>query len=208
MVYTQLKLTLSGCFETSTTEHEKEIMYELLDNFNTLAEKHEIDTIACSGTWIGAVRHNDFIPWDDDLDVAIKKSDLDKVPLLIKDMKDIYGIESTFYTRKHAHSERMFKFYYPNLSPKAIKKFRGHNWPFLDIFHETKENTSDDCYISEEDYPFTKEKFGPLELNIANREFPSVIRDTCVDYSYRHKYEFWYPEVCLERPCSDFLDHI
>lgn len=46
-----------------------------LDKFCTL---HNIDYVLCAGNVIGAVRHNGFIPWDDDLDVQMTRENYNK----------------------------------------------------------------------------------------------------------------------------------
>ena len=56
---------------------QKEILkiYKVVKN---LCEKNHIRFYAIGGTAIGAVRHNGFIPWDDDMDLGIHIDDYEK----------------------------------------------------------------------------------------------------------------------------------
>lgn len=57
------------------------VLSKLLSDFNNLCEKCEITYFAWSGNLVGAVRHGDFIPWDDDIDILM---DIDSVNKLNK----------------------------------------------------------------------------------------------------------------------------
>ena len=45
----------------------------------SVCEKHNLKVIVFAGTLLGAIRHKGFIPWDDDLDVALPRKDFNKL---------------------------------------------------------------------------------------------------------------------------------
>lgn len=51
---------------------------EMLDEFDRICRKHGLKYFLVHGSLLGAVRHGGFIPWDDDLDVAMPREDYDR----------------------------------------------------------------------------------------------------------------------------------
>lgn len=58
-----------------TVDEIKFIEFEILKYVADFCERHNIRYILDSGTLIGAVRHNGFIPWDDDIDISMLRAD-------------------------------------------------------------------------------------------------------------------------------------
>lgn len=54
-------------------------MLEILKEFICVCEKFGLTYYACGGTCIGALRHEGFIPWDDDLDIFMPRPDYEKL---------------------------------------------------------------------------------------------------------------------------------
>ena len=51
----------------------------ILKKFDAYCRKHDIKYALCGGSAIGAIRHKGFIPWDDDLDFMMYRSEYNKL---------------------------------------------------------------------------------------------------------------------------------
>lgn len=56
----------------------QQICLELMKMFHDFCTKNGIRYSLCAGSLLGAIRHNGFIPWDDDIDVLMPRPDYDK----------------------------------------------------------------------------------------------------------------------------------
>jgi len=123
------------------------IMLDMLIEFDTICKKHQLQYWLDSGTLLGAVRHQGFIPWDDDIDISMP----------IEDYQRLLEIANCELSREiflqNTQTDKNFKFDYTKLrSNKANiiefhekdKAVEYHQGVFVDIFPMLAiENTDD-----------------------------------------------------------------
>jgi len=54
------------------------IQIDLIRQVDIICERHNMKFYAIAGTALGAVRHHGYIPWDDDVDLAMKREDYNR----------------------------------------------------------------------------------------------------------------------------------
>ena len=67
-----------GFFVPSMIKRSWAAELDVLAQIDRICRKYNIQYFAEWGTLLGAVRHNGFIPWDDDLDIGMKREDYEK----------------------------------------------------------------------------------------------------------------------------------
>lgn len=94
--------------------------FEILKDFDAFCKKHDIKYMLYAGTLLGAVRHQGFIPWDDDIDICMTREEYERFEKLYLDSDEKNILQTQFNV----------PFYY-----NVHSKLRNHSLP-------VKENTS------------------------------------------------------------------
>ena len=58
---------------------------EVLSVIAAICEKYQLPWFAYAGTLLGTVRHQGFVPWDDDMDICMLREDYDKLISVLRD---------------------------------------------------------------------------------------------------------------------------
>ncbi|WP_186603337.1 MULTISPECIES: phosphorylcholine transferase LicD [unclassified Streptococcus] len=61
-----------------TTRETQEQIYQILKDFVSFCDRHQLEYRLCGGTMLGAIRHSGFIPWDDDIDISMPRPDYNR----------------------------------------------------------------------------------------------------------------------------------
>lgn len=120
----------------STLRRQQMRMLEMLQYVDSVCTKHNIRYWLCGGTLLGAVRHGGFIPWDDDLDIAMLKEDYKKfVKVMENEKSDNYVLQThnsdPNYYFPFAKLRDVHTYLKENITNDVHYKYHGI---FIDIF--------------------------------------------------------------------------
>lgn len=110
------------------------VQLEMLDEVERICKANGLKYFADSGTLIGTIRHEGYIPWDDDIDLVMLREDYDQFVQIAPDWLKEDLVLQTVYTEKII-SEGMHRYatVRPAAAMKKIKK-RGITAVFSLIF--------------------------------------------------------------------------
>lgn len=105
-------LFMSTNIEATGTLRDSQLIYlELLRFIDNVCNKYKINYFLAYGTLLGAVRHEGFIPWDDDCDIIMMREDYNRlIEVLPKEIdKYSYLKENCGLTKLISMDENYFK---------------------------------------------------------------------------------------------------
>lgn len=75
--------------------HLQLVILDIIKDIDIVCKNNGIEYYLLGGSAIGAIRHKGFIPWDDDVDIALKREEYDKLyQAILQDDDAIYKVVS------------------------------------------------------------------------------------------------------------------
>lgn len=72
------------------------VMLDILEELIRVCKKYDLHYSMDGGSLLGAIRHKGFIPWDDDVDVAMPRKDYDRlIEVLPRELPDYYFVQTS-----------------------------------------------------------------------------------------------------------------
>lgn len=124
-------MSVMGAGQRDDMNDTQSTLLTMYEDIRKILESNGITFYIHFGTAIGALRHNGFIPWDDDIDLAVWEEDLDKVNRILSEQLDK---ERYYYHVPSADT-------HPHVIAKSDdfkNDLQMRKLPFIDIFPISK----------------------------------------------------------------------
>ena len=121
-----------GCDELGQA---KLVMLKLLRVFDDICRKNNLKYWLDGGTLIGAIRHNGFIPWDDDIDVAMLSDDYEKfIEIAQQELPDDVFLQTRKTDKEYPLYITKLRDKYSTYEEQNVARLNCHKGIFIDIF--------------------------------------------------------------------------
>lgn len=111
------------------------VQLDILKDFIAVCKKYDLDYIMLGGTGIGVVRHQGFIPWDDDIDVAMPRKDYDRfMEVYEKEIGDKYKVLTPLKDKNYACNVTHFQKKGTKFVPYISRRLKCDLCIDIDIF--------------------------------------------------------------------------
>jgi hypothetical protein len=189
---------IAAKFKPLLTEIEKQTLYDTLLKVAQLLTENDIQYWIYGGTLLGAFRHEDFVPWDDDADVIVNDTKKREFMDALSSAYPKYGF-AVAGSRVKVFRQDAWK-----INTKNVE----WRWPYVDVsfFRENATHVwdhSDDqefrdrifVYSKKDTFPLRRVPLGPFWAEAPKdmwthlkQTYPMGIY-TCVSPMYHHKTE-------------------
>lgn len=119
--------------EAGITQEHQHVLLVLLLEFDRVCRTLEIPYVLFAGTMLGAVRHQGFIPWDDDLDVMMLREDYER---FLREADSVLDREKFFLQKEYSKHWPMY-----------FSKLRMNGTTCLEKFHPRDSHIHQGIYI-------------------------------------------------------------
>lgn len=150
---------------------------DVLSVIDNICKKHGIIWYADSGTLLGAVRHKGFVPWDDDIDISMRRTEYNRFIRILQ-----YELPEGYHYMHSYSNDNTYKTFLRVINTKSVD-FRqeflenNHGCPYscgIDVF------PLDNVPSNEEDWKFYK--------NIVSMLFNMELMIDIVDSNTKEEY--------------------
>ena len=108
---------------------------EILKEFQRVCEIHHLRYFVTAGTLLGTIRHKGFIPWDDDIDIAMPRKDFEALRTVCTN-----ELNSHFFYQD-SHTDPCYPFYFAKIRKNGttveepwLQRVPMHKGIYIDIF--------------------------------------------------------------------------
>ena len=131
-----------GFLVTSQRKKLWNAQIKLINQFARICRKYKLKWFTYAGTMLGTVRHKGFIPWDDDVDLAMMRPDYMKFKeIAMRELKPPYCLDAwyNYAIEGEPNDEKL-----PSVSKKLLTVIqeRGWAWPTVADFIKIRDNST------------------------------------------------------------------
>ena len=127
-------------------EAYKKVLLATFKRTIAFLESHQIKWCVCGGTCLGAVRHHNIIPWDDDVDIFVPRDDYERLFAIRQDLVN-YQLGMVALEDGNGYYQGMIKIYDDCTTLWEVKEFPQIIGVFIDVFPIEKSNINKDEFI-------------------------------------------------------------
>lgn len=132
----------------------QDLEVELLTFIDNICNKHDLDYWLDYGTLLGAKRHEGFVPWDDDIDLGMMRSDFNELFPILKEEVSKKGLDNLHVNIYHQNNKNILISYIQCIYRHPIYK---NAMATLDIFPNDYRKSSE--IVSKKECLYYRDKF-------------------------------------------------